>query len=355
MLEVVKLSHKAGDFVLDVHRMVINRGSYNVLLGPSGAGKTMLLELMAGYERCQSGHIILDGLDITHLPPSKRGLGMVFQKLWLFPHLTVAQNIAYGLIARKLNSNDIRHEVQGLAQLTHCQHLLNRKADKLSGGEAQRVAIARTLALAPKVLLLDEPLTNLDGALKLEISSLLRQLHRQGQTIIHVTHDHHEAMSLATDVTVIHQGKLLQQGSKEEVFTRPRNAFVAQFAGIRNFYTGTLSPPSNMQNDLYTFSTGNVRFLLPKPDADSTSGFASIDARAITISPEMLNSSAVNQFCGIIADLLDLADGIEVVVDVKGVLFRAIVTKNSAQRLNLQVGNEVYLQFKGSSVCFEPE
>ncbi|HMM11910.1 MAG TPA: ABC transporter ATP-binding protein [Bacteroidales bacterium] len=355
MLQLDNITRKAGTFKLHIDHLLIGRGSYLVLLGPSGSGKTMLLELIAGLEQCESGHIWMNGIDITHMPAGERGVGVVFQKQWLFPHLTVAENIAYGLRSKRMSKSEIRDSVTKLAIQTQCEHLLHRKADKLSGGEAQRVALARTLALKPEILLLDEPLANLDTPLRTGIASLIRQLHRDGQTIIHVTHDYSEAIALATAVAVMQQGSIVQHGSLQEVLSRPRNAFVAGFTGIRNFFHGHLMAEPEGDEALMTFRTETLFIKLHRPDAIAKTGFVNIDAHAITLATGAVNSSAVNQFSGIVADLFETPDGIEVVVDVAGTMFYVLITRQSVQRLHIQQGTNVFIQFKASAVRFEPD
>ncbi len=355
MLEIVDLKRRVEDFSLNVDSLSLSRGDFLVLLGPSGSGKTMLLELIAGLERCESGRIILDETDISSLPSGQRGVGMVFQKQWLFPHLTVSENIAYGLKGRKLSRPDIKKRVNELAVETQCAHLLHRKANTLSGGEAQRVAIARTLALNPKVLLLDEPLSSLDSSLRYGISSLIRQLNRKGLTIIYVTHDYSEATAFATGVAVMHNGSIIQQGNPREVFTKPRNAFVAGFAGIRNFFHGSLASDQKVSDGLASFRTGALTFRLQCPVVESSTGFVSIDAGAITLSTEAVSTSALNQFKGVVTDLFDTNEGFEVVVDVSGSPFNVLITTQSAHRFQIRQSMEVFLQFKAGSVRFEPD
>ncbi|MBK9291473.1 MAG: ABC transporter ATP-binding protein [Bacteroidetes bacterium] len=355
MLEIVDLKRKAGDFSLHIEHLSLAEGDLMVLLGPSGSGKTMLLELIAGLEKADSGQVVLDHQDITKTPASQRSVGMVFQKQWLFPHMSVEENIAYGLKNKGLTRAEIKNRVHELASLTHCTELLKRKADKLSGGEAQRVAIARTLALKPRILLLDEPLANLDSSLRADVLSLIRQLHRKGQTIIHVTHDYREAIALAINIVVMHQGRVLQQGAPTEVFSRPRNAFVASFAGIRNYFAGTLLPADTSDSNLKIFKSGQLSLWLTSAYTPPMTGQVIIPARAITISSQAVQTSAVNQFEGVVIDLFDLPEGVEVSADVRGTTLRAVVTRQSVERLSLGVGAKVFLQFKAGSVDFEPD
>jgi molybdate/tungstate transport system ATP-binding protein len=355
MLEIVDLKRKAGDFVLHIESLSLSKGDFMVLLGPSGSGKTMLLELISGLERCDSGRILLDENDITTQPSGHRGVGMVFQKQWLFPHLTVFENIAYGLRSCRLGRAEIKRRVLELAAETQCDYLLHRKADLLSGGEAQRVAIARTLTLNPKVLLLDEPMANLDSSLRYGIASLIRQLNRKGQTIIYVTHDYSEAAALASAVAVMHNGSIVQQGSLKEVFSRPRSAFVAGFVGIRNFLRGVLTPNLSDREGLAAFQTGKLTIWLQSSSVSIQSGSVSIDAKAITLSADPVSSSAVNQFKGVVMEMFDTSEGVEVNVDVLGTPFNVLITAQSAQRFQIKQAMDVYLQFKAGAVRFEPD
>jgi len=236
MIEVLKLEKRLGDFRLSDISFNVAEGEYFVLLGRSGSGKTQLLELLAGITLPDSGTIKMDGRDITWLRPQHRNTGMVFQDFAVFPHLNTFDNIAYPLRTRKIPESEIRSRVTTIAGGMNIGHLLFRQTGTLSGGELQRTALARTLVIAPRLLLLDEPLASIDASLKDDISAILRNLNRAGQTIIHVTHDYPEALGLATKVGVIHNGRMIQKGTPGEVFDRPLNRFVARYTGIRNFF-----------------------------------------------------------------------------------------------------------------------
>ena len=236
MLNLNKISKKLGAFQLTDINLEISEGTYYVLLGRSGSGKTQLLELIAGLTVPDAGEIWLDGEDITGKKLQKRGIGLVFQDYAIFPNMTVFGNIAYSLNSGNTEKKTIKERVAKVAGELNISHLLGRSTHHLSGGELQRVALARTLITSPRLLLLDEPMASIDASLKDDIKRLLRRLNSQGLTIIHVTHDYREAVSLASKVGVIHNGRIIQEGIPDEVFRKPINKFVARYSGIRNFF-----------------------------------------------------------------------------------------------------------------------
>lgn len=213
-------------------------GEFLVLLGASGCGKSTTLRMIAGLEGVSGGRILIGGHDVTHLEGSRRGLSMVFQSYALFPHLTVAENIVFGLKVRRLPRTDRDARLKRVAAMVGLDHLLSRRPAQLSGGQRQRVALARAIAAEHPICLMDEPLSNLDAKLRHEMRVEIRALQRRlGMTVIYVTHDQIEAMSMADRVVVLHQGRVAQQGTPEEIYARPANAFVARFIG---------SPPMNL-------------------------------------------------------------------------------------------------------------
>ncbi len=210
----------------------VKHGEFIVLVGPSGCGKTTLLRCIAGLEVVDEGRIYFDDEDITDLPPYKRGTGMVFQNYALWPHMTVYDNIAYGLRIRKLPKREIDKRVKWALKLVKLEGLEKRYPTQLSGGQQQRVALARALVVEPKVLLLDEPLSNLDAKLRVEMREEIKKLQRQlGITTIYVTHDQEEAMTIADRMAVMNKGRILQVGKPDEVYRNPKNIFVASFLG----------------------------------------------------------------------------------------------------------------------------
>ncbi len=217
----------------------IERGEFITLLGPSGCGKTTTLRLIAGFEFPTSGRIVLDGKDIAPLSPDKREMSMVFQSYAIFPHLSVFENIAYGLKIKKFSKEEIMRRVGEVLALTDLEGLENRAPNQLSGGQQQRVALARALVMEPKVLLLDEPLSNLDAKLREQMRVELRRIQSKlGITSVYVTHDQVEAMALSDRIVVMNEGRIEQVGPPWKVYRNPANEFVANFIGRANFVDG---------------------------------------------------------------------------------------------------------------------
>jgi|YNPNPStandDraft_1061719.scaffolds.fasta_scaffold04556_5 ABC-type Fe3+/spermidine/putrescine transport system ATPase subunit len=240
MIRVDDLLEKRGEFTLHISSLEVTAGEYLVLLGPSGAGKSLLLGAVAGLYPVRQGRIFLDGVEVTRQPPERRNVGLVAQNPGLFPHLTVRQNIAFGLRYRRARRAALEARMAQLVELLDLGPLLDRSVRDLSGGEQQRVALARTLTVEPRVLLLDEPLGRLDHNTREELRQELRRLHQAlGTTTLHVSHDRAEAFALADRVAILGGGQIHQIGPVEEVFTRPVNPFVARFVGVENLFPGT--------------------------------------------------------------------------------------------------------------------
>jgi iron(III) transport system ATP-binding protein len=227
--------------VLDDISLDVARAEFFAFLGPSGSGKTTLLRLIAGFGMPASGRILIDERDVTPLPPWERNVGMVFQNYALWPHMTVAKNVAFGLERRKLSRAEIAQKVRDVLELVDLSPFADRRPAQLSGGQQQRVALARTLVIEPEVLLLDEPLSNLDAKLRVEMRSELRRLQRKlGITAIYVTHDQEEANAVADRIAVLDQGRIQQIGVPLDLYDRPANRFVATFLGTTNLIEGSV-------------------------------------------------------------------------------------------------------------------
>lgn len=235
--------HKCYDRleVLKGISMDVNQGELVTFVGPSGCGKTTLLRIIGGFTSLDSGEVILGGQKIDHLPPNLRDTRICFQNYALFPHMTVAENIGYGLKIKKWKKSKVQERVEELLKLVQLEGLGGRMIDKLSGGQQQRVALARALSLEPKVLLLDEPLSNLDANLRLTMRGEIRKLQERLKiTTIFVTHDQFEAMSISDRIVVMKEGIIQQVGSPIEIYERPANEFTAGFVGFVNFLDGTV-------------------------------------------------------------------------------------------------------------------
>jgi len=344
MLELESIYKTFDDFNIKDVSLKIKEGQYTVILGKSGTGKTLILEIIAGFMKPDYGKIWLGGEDITNRKITNRNVGLVFQDYAIFPHKTVFGNIAYPIKEKK----NLKSRVLELARQTGIEHLLHRYTSTLSGGEIQRTVLARTLAAQPRVLLLDEPLTSLDVQYKKELQALLRELNRQGKTIVHVTHDYEEALSLADNVAVMNDGTIIQQGEVHEVFRNPANKFVADFVGIRNFFYATIQEE---KENGYKAARINEEIAIAVSEhlLSRKRYIVTIDARNIILSREKLNSTALNNFQGKVKEIIPTSNGMEVIVDI-GVDVAAIITQESCQRLDINKGRNVWLSFKASAV-----
>lgn len=336
MLELKNISLSFGPFSISNINLKLEKGEYFVLLGPSGAGKSVILELIAGILRADEGEIYLSDKNITHNRIQDRSVGLVFQDFAIFPHLNVEQNIAYPLKVKRWPKERIRIRVEELARQMDIFHLLNRRTISLSGGEKQRVALARTLALSPDLLLLDEPLASLDVQLKKDLRSQLRKLHKQGQTIIHVTHDFEEALLLADKIAIFKQGQIVQQGRKNEVFAEPRSEFVAHFIGVKNYFEVTKIGQNWVE------VAGKVNLLCksgmsdePKPKA------VMIHSGDIQLSkPGQEMELGENTFSGIVSDIYPAYRGFELMIDI-GLPLVVNISQKQLFQLDIQEGDKL--------------
>jgi ABC-type Fe3+/spermidine/putrescine transport system ATPase subunit len=340
MLKLENISKKLGNFNLSGISMEIRKGEYYVLLGRSGSGKTQLLELIAGLNDPDSGKIWLDNEDITTRKIQERNIGLVFQDYAIFPNLTVFGNIAYSLHCRKTNKATINKEVTGVAKELNINHLLNRYTNNLSGGELQRVALARTLITSPRLLLLDEPLASIDASLKDDIKRTFRQLNRKGLTIVHVTHDYSEAVSLATKIGVIHNGRIVQEGKPDAVFGKPANRFVARYAGMRNFFRVRFR---NEGRSWKADCDGKIALSLPEGNYPDE-GLIIIRSNAISISKAEPQNETGNCFKGVVREVAPCEYGMELLVDA-GELFYVDVPSNDFNKLQITEASDVWISF----------
>ena len=233
---------KYGDFTaVNGISLNIEQGEFFTLLGPSGCGKTTLLRMIAGFNTVDGGEICFDEQVINNLPAHKRDIGMVFQNYAIFPHLNVADNVAYGLKARKVPKEQITPRVDEALRMVQIDQFKARQPNELSGGQQQRVALARAFVIEPGVLLMDEPLSNLDAKLRVQMRTTIKKLQRRlGITTIYVTHDQEEALAISDRIAVMKEGNIMQIGRPEEIYRKPANPFVANFIGVSNFVDCTV-------------------------------------------------------------------------------------------------------------------
>ena len=272
--------HVIKDVSLDIKSQ-----SFTVLVGPSGCGKSTMLRMIAGLEDINSGTISIDGQIVNDLPPKQRNIAMVFQSYALYPHMTVFDNMAFGLKLEKRSKDEINDRVQEAARILQIEDYLKRKPKQLSGGQRQRVAIGRAITRKPKVFLFDEPLSNLDAALRVQMRVELAKLHDQlNATMIYVTHDQTEAMTLADDIVVLDEGIVSQKGSPMELYSNPSNLFVGGFIGSpkMNFVDSKILSATNDSTEIDIFGTSKIT--IPKTSSNSSNG----DSVTLGIRPEHL-------------------------------------------------------------------
>lgn len=285
-LHIRALSKNFGDVeVLKQIDLDVTEGEFLTLLGPSGSGKTTLLRIIAGFENASSGEIRIGTLDLSRLTPSERQLGMVFQNYALFPHLTVAENVGYGLRVRKVREPKRSQRVNEMLEMVGLGHLGDRKPAQLSGGQQQRVALARALAYEPEILLMDEPLGALDRSLRLQMESEIKRVHRQiGTTVIYVTHDQEEALVLSDRVAIMNQGVFAGLDTPMELFQNPPNSFVAKFFSDANIFEAEM-----VDGTLHAFEQR-------VPHTSDLQGAVKVAARpaAITLDPPLTGADFIS-------------------------------------------------------------
>jgi molybdopterin-binding protein len=305
----------------------------------------VLLETIAGLHQPHKGRILLNGEDVTNIQPEHRGIGFVYQDYMLFPHLDVAGNIAFGLKLKRMDRGTVQERVSAISQLLGVDHLLHRSPGTLSGGEQQRVALARALVVEPRLLLLDEPLSALDPETREGLQRELARLHHQlGTTTIHVTHDFEEAVALGDRIAVVHEGRIVQVGSPEDIFRRPVSAFVARFVGVRNIFQGKIR---SGEGGYKVLCLDGAEIAAVSDLVGQAHG--SIRPEDIIISREPLHSSARNSFRGRIVYIADRGTVAYVTVRVPPD-FSCVITRRSLEEMELVEGLEVYIAFKASAV-----
>ena len=315
------LTKNFGDTTaLDSVSLKIEAGELFFLLGPSGCGKTTLLRHIAGFYTPDAGHLFFDMQEMTHVPAHKRNTAMMFQSYALWPHMTVAKNVAFGLEERKVDKPEIEHRVAAALETVKMSQYAERRINELSGGQQQRVALARALVVRPQALLLDEPLSNLDAKLRTEMRAEIRRIVKEsGLTAVYVTHDRSEALSSADRLAILDQGKIVQVGTPTDVYRNPRSRFVADFIGDTNFIEGTLEGDTSREH-LYSVATTHGRFWARLPEgADPPQRDSRV---ALSIRPECVQLAAHreprNTLHGRISDVIYLGDTAQYILETDG-------------------------------------
>jgi len=349
LLRIESLSITLGEFSVRDASLEIRDNEYFIILGPTGAGKTVLLETIAGIHIPESGRIYLNDREITSIGPRLRNIGMVYQDYMLFPHLTVQQNIAFGLQQRKIPKDEQHSMVAEICTMLEISHLLRRYPGSLSGGEQQRVALARALILKPEVLLLDEPLSALDSRTRERMRSELSRVRKiTGTTIIQITHHFDDVYAIAARIAIMRAGRIVQVGDTSDVFLHPSDTFVAEFLGIGNMIRGNAS------------SKGSIARITPRigPEFFAVSPVsgevvATLHAEDVIVSEAPFASSARNSLFGTVSEIIPFGNTVRVILDV-GFPLMALLTRESCADLHLAQGEKVYATFKATAVHVIP-
>ncbi|MBN2418217.1 MAG: ABC transporter ATP-binding protein [Deltaproteobacteria bacterium] len=342
MITISGVNIRLGQFNLRNIELTIKKHEFFILMGPTGAGKTVLLEAIAGLIPVTDGTIAVKGRDVTRLPPEKRKVGIVYQDYCLFPHLTVQENIIFGVRYQLIDKSLVHTRFDRLVKLLNLSHLLQRLPVNLSGGENQRVALARALMVEPEVLLLDEPLSALDPRFREEIRHGLKELHANSNiTFLMVTHDFAEALSLADRAAVMNDGKICQSGKVNDLFQKPQSEFVADFVGMKNLFPvrfhGTKALIEGLEIEL-------------ERQPANGEGFIAIRPEDIVLYREPFLSSMRNAFTGQVQRITDMGLYYEVAIAIRNIIFKSIITKRSLFELELCEGITVNLAFKATAV-----
>lgn len=345
MIRIDNLNLNLGQFSLKDLSIDIKENEYFIVLGPTGAGKTVLLEAIAGLNPISSGEIWINGREISYLRPEQRDISIVYQDQMLFPHLSVEKNIAFSLKMRRLNETEIKKRVTDVAIKLGIDHLLGRKPRTLSGGERQRTALARALVANPKVLLLDEPLGALDEETKEKLQHELKHIHQYFNiTIIHVTHDFQEAIALGEHVAVLNEGQIVQTGTPDEVMRQPNSDFMAGFTLSRNVFTGITI---DSEDDYTRVDVQGTRLIVITEQRGQIR--LSLRPEDILLSKEPVHSTARNMLQGRVTKIVGCGALVYVTVNVPPD-FVCLITRQSYEEMGLHQNIHLYVIFKASTV-----
>ncbi len=345
MLEIKALNVQMGKFYLKDVNLDVRDGEYFVLLGPTGSGKTVLLESIAGLNAVTSGEVWINGKDVTDLNLEHRRIGFAYQDYALYRHLTVRDNISFGLMWRNMKRKDIEKSVDKAIELLGLSSLLDKRSWTLSGGESQKIALARAIAIKPDLLILDEPLSAVDSETKEDYERELKDLHKRlGLTTIHVTHSFEEAIALGDRIAVIMDGEILQVGTPEEIFRKPQSEVVARFLMTRNVFEGEVSPGTDGQ---VVLSIDGTKLAVSTTLQGKI--HASIRPEDILISREQPDSGSLNSFQGTITRIVDRGSVAYVTVDVPP-SFICLMLRRSLKQAELQENEKAFITFDASNV-----
>ncbi|MFZ2799415.1 MAG: ABC transporter ATP-binding protein [Syntrophorhabdus sp.] len=343
MISIRNISANAGSFILKDINLEIKDGEYFVVVGPTGSGKTILLECLAGLQRLRGGEILISGKNITPVPPERRELGYVPQDYALFPFLDVRENIIFGLQPKKISKQELEKKVSSLANLLSIHHLLDRNVRTLSGGEKQRVAIARALAISPKVLLLDEPMGSLDVRTAKYLRLELKRYHEElGITTIHVTHNLIEAEEMAERMAILHMGQIEQVGTPDEVFFYPKSPFVADFIGTPNILDCDYY--NDIGHGLIEAVCGGVPIILPHHDGPVRK--LTLLPRDVYVTTRTPPGPGINRFRGTVMEITPFSSLMKLTIKVGEINLLAELPQDIFEEMDIRTGHEVHLILK---------
>ena len=354
-LEIEDLSVDLGEFQLKNINLDVNEGEYVTLIGPTGSGKSVLLETIIGFYSPDKGIIKLHGKIMNNVQPENRGIGIVYQDNILFPNMDVYENIAYGA-RKKFSEEEIHEKIVKIAKKMKIDHILHRDIATLSGGEAQRTSLARTLIVDPKIILMDEPFSALDITTQKKLTVLIKKIVRDYKTtVLHVTHNFNDIWNLADRVGVMKDGKIHQLSNIHDVFSRPKSDFVADFVGVQNIFEGKIIEIDSeraiieLNNDIQITSADTE--CVQKIDKNKNDKILiAIRPESIIFSNEKFESSARNQLKGTIIEVIESGPTTLINVDVNGNIFKGLLTKSSAEFLEVEIEKEIYMSFKSLNV-----
>ncbi len=337
----VQKSYDGQILVVKDLNLDVVRGEFLTMLGPSGSGKTTCLMILAGFEPATHGKIILDGRPINDVPPHKRGIGMVFQDYALFPHMTVAENLAFPLNVRKVPAGEVVDKVKRVLEMVELPGFDNRRPAQLSGGQQQRVAVARALVFEPQLVLMDEPLGALDKQLREQMQYEIKHIHENlGVTVVYVTHDQAEALTMSDRIAVFNDGVVQQLATPADLYEKPENAFVASFIGENNRLGGTVSEVNGSTCTVKLEEGGTVS--AEKVDVGGVGARATLSIRPERVELLGQDGTMANRLSGRIEELIYLGDHIRVRMTVAGTDEFIVKVRNSAnRRCDLNEGDEM--------------
>jgi putative spermidine/putrescine transport system ATP-binding protein len=341
----VKKTYDGKTLVVKDFNLDIAPGEFVTMLGPSGSGKTTCLMMLAGFETATHGEIFIDGTPVNHLAPHKREIGMVFQNYALFPHMTIAENLAFPLKVRNMSAREIAERVENILSMVELSHVANRYPKQLSGGQQQRVALARALVFEPKLVLMDEPLGALDKQLRETMQMEIKHLHEKlGITILYVTHDQDEALTMSDRIAVFNDGQVQQLAPPNELYESPSNAFVAQFIGENNQIVGQVQ---SLEDQYCQVAVGSYRVQAKSVQVANERSLTTLSIRPekIVINPQ--GPELQNRFVGQVNEMIYHGDHFRLIIEVSG--FAKLVVKvpnDSGQGLVVRVGEQVEIGWR---------